>query len=240
MDTIKPAHYTIHHNLNAIKAIKKGWDITMKSPLKFFFGTFVSFIPFLFVIMIVAYFILFAIFNGTVDIYIILSSIVCILFTDYIFYIIFQKVLLIYNNHSKLNEINKDQPYHYQFDWFKFLRFIMLSLISIILVSGIILLTVFGRTYSILILILLIYYILIKISISILFTLDKNLSILESIKMSWSATHNNLFQILFLIVLVLFVTLLGASCLFIGVGITMPIIIFATVDAYKQMIGEDK
>ena len=232
----------VHYKLNAIKAIKKGWDITMKSPLKFFFWTFVSFIPFLFVIMIVAYFILFAIFNGTVDIYIILSSIVCILFTDYIFYIIFQKVLLIYNNHSKLNEINKDQPYRYQFDWFKFLRFIMLSSISIILVSGIILLTVFGRTYSILILILilLIYYIIIKISISILFTLDKNLSILESIKMSWSATHNNFFQILFLIVLVLFVTLLGVSCLFIGVGITMPIIMFATIDAYKQMIGEDK
>ena len=118
----------------------------------------------------------------------------------------------------------------------------MLSSISIILVSGIILLTVFGRTYSILILILilLIYYIIIKISISILFTLDKNLSILESIKMSWYATHNNFLQILFLIVLVLFVNLLGVSCFFIGVGITMPIIMFATIDAYKQMIGEAK
>ena len=227
-----------YYKLNAIKAIKKGWDITMKSPLKFFFWTFVSFIPFVFVIMMVAYFILFAIFNGTVDIYIIFLSIVCILFTDYIFYIIFQNILALYNNHSKLNQINKDQPYRYQFYWFKFLRFIVLSSILITLFCCIILLTLFGSTYSILS--LLIYYILIKISISILFTLDKNLSILESIKMSWSATHNNFFQILFLIVLVLSITLLGASCFFIGIGISMPIIMFATVDAYKQITGEDK
>ena len=228
----------VDYKLNTIKAIKKGWDITMKSPLKFFFWTIIWLITFFMTGFASLPSILWALFNNAVSIYIILLIIANVIFINYLCYIITQKTINIYNEYFKLNNINKDPLYRYEFDWLKFVRFIVLSSISVTLVYGIILLSLLGGMY--LILNLLIYYILIKISMSIFFTLDKNLSILESIKMSWSATHNNFFQILFLIVLVLFVNLLGVSCLFIGVGITMPIIMFATIDAYKQMIGEAK
>ena len=231
MDTIKPAHYTIHHNLNAIKAIKKGWDITILRWPTYMLVTLVLIIMSFIIgfIPLIGYFL--AVFMGL--------------------YII-SLMLDIY-------EKNKEDP---KLNFDKYIKFLGTNLLVGLIVFGpiFILVSIWGLyaflgsvtgvdvnsavTTIIPILmglsILLSLYMIIRLSFAQYLVVDKNINPLQAVKKSWQITRGNMWEVIYLFIIFFIMMIAGALCIGIGLLFVLPVIYFATIDAYKQMIGEAK
>ena len=240
MDTIKPAHYTIHHNLNAIKAIKKGWDITILRWPTYMLVTLVLIIMSFIIgfIPLIGYFL--AVFMGL--------------------YII-SLMLDIYEKNKEDPKLNFDK-------YIKFLGTnLLVALIAcgpmFILVSiwGLYAFLVSAKGVDVNVInsatntfsavttiipilmglsILLSLYMIIRLSFAQYLVVDKNINPLQAVKKSWQITRGNMWEVIYLFIIFFIMMIAGALCIGIGLLFVLPVIYFATIDAYKQMIGEAK
>ena len=240
MDTIKPAHYTIHHNLNAIKAIKKGWDITILRWPTYMLAS----LGLLVIIFIIGFIPLIGYFLA------VLMGLYVISLT-----------LNIYEKNKEDPKLNFDK-------YIKFLGTnLLVALIAygpmFILVSiwglytflasakGVDINVINSGTnsfYSIktmipILIVLnmpLFFYMIVRLSFVQYAVVDKDINPLQAVKKSWQITKGNMWQVLYLFIMISIMIMIGALCIGIGLLFVLPVTYFATIDAYKQMIGEAK
>ena len=81
---------------------------------------------------------------------------------------------------------------------------------------------------------------IVRLSFAKYAVVDKDINPLQAVKKSWQITRGNMWQIFYLFILILITIIIGALCIGVGLLFAIPVTYFATIDAYKQMIGEAK
>ena len=226
-------HHVVHHKLNAIKAIKKGWQLTMENPVKYFFvslGIWALMIS-ISIIAFIGYFLNMAVVLYTIKL-----------------------LLSIYEKDSRKNSI----------DFNKYLMFlgtnllvgliVMIPIFIVVSIWGLIAFIGQAKGIDTSISVTEAIPILIGVSICLFISLyfitrlffakyivaDKDINPIQAIKRSWQMTKGNIVEIIYLILMGGGVLILGFVAIFFGAFLAFPVIYFAYVDAYKQMIGEAK
>ena len=69
---------------------------------------------------------------------------------------------------------------------------------------------------------------------------DKDLGPLEAIKKSWAITKGNTWNLFFFGILLVLINLLGLICLVLGLFITVPLTMLATVFVYRKLLNASK
>jgi uncharacterized membrane protein len=65
---------------------------------------------------------------------------------------------------------------------------------------------------------------------------DKNLSPVDAVKTSWKITHGNTWNLFFFGVLIGLINILGLLCLIVGLFITVPLSMLASVYVYRKLL----
>jgi uncharacterized membrane protein len=69
---------------------------------------------------------------------------------------------------------------------------------------------------------------------------DKNLSPVDAVKTSWKITHGNTWNLFFFGVLIGLINILGLLCLIVGLFITVPLSMLASVYVYRKLLLQSK
>ena len=81
---------------------------------------------------------------------------------------------------------------------------------------------------------------IVRLSFAKYAVVDKDINPLQAVKKSWQITRGNMWQVLYLFIMISIMIMIGALCIGIGLLFALPVTYFATIDAYKQMIDEAK
>ena len=70
-----------------------------------------------------------------------------------------------------------------------------------------------------------------------LFSIDRDMGVMESLSASWNATRGNMLKVFLLGFLASIIYMAGALALLIGILVTLPVAMMMFVSAYRQMAG---
>ena len=130
-------------------------------------------------------------------------------------------LMIVHGHHPTLNDLFK------KYNGYKvFLNYAIVSIISWVLIIVGFLLLIPGL------------YFMVKLQFAKLLVVDKDLSAMDAIKTSWKMTDGNFWSLFLYVLVVIGINLIGAIPLGIGLFVTVPVTMLASVELYKKFSAD--